>query len=82
VRVLRKTLENKGLGEGEVSKIINSLPEDYEKTRAVIDAKRKLNKLSNIPIYIKRSKITSYLYSKGYSPDTVRFVVDSILTLQ
>lgn len=82
VRVLRKTLENKGLGEGEVSKIINSLPEDYEKTRAIIDAKRKLNKLSNIPIYIKRSKITSYLYSKGYSPDTVRFVVDSILTLQ
>jgi SOS response regulatory protein OraA/RecX len=75
-------LKKKGFKEADIFDLTSGIPAQHEDSQALAEAKRKLFRLRDETKFIKKAKLTSFLYSKGYSAGTIKSVVDTLLSLQ
>jgi regulatory protein len=78
----KQDLKRKGFKEAEIDDLTSGIPIEQEESRALAEAKKKLLRLKNESKFIKKAKLINFLYSKGYSGNTIKSVVDTLLTLQ
>jgi regulatory protein len=78
----RQDLKKRGFKETEINDLTSGIPAEQEEMKALAEARRKLLRLKNESGFIKKAKLTNFLYAKGYSGNTIKSVVDTLLTLQ
>jgi SOS response regulatory protein OraA/RecX len=78
----KQALKKKGFKEVDISDLTFAIPADHEENRALAEAKKRLSRLRNDTKFIRKAKLTNFLYSKGYSANTIKSVVDTLLSLQ
>lgn len=81
-RRIKQNLIQKGVSREILAKALELLPPDYEYNCALKDAEKKLRLLVGKSSFIKKRKISDYLYGKGYSPTAVSSVVDTLVNLK
>ena len=82
INKFKQNLKKKGFKEMDIEMLTSNIPNRQEKESALNDAKKKLNRLGNEAFFIKKAKLSNFLYSKGYSSDTIKSVVDTLLPVQ
>jgi len=78
----KQALKKKGFKETEISDLTSNISAEQEEIKALNEAKKRLTRLKNETGFIKKAKLTNFLYSKGYSANTIKSVVDTLLPLQ
>jgi SOS response regulatory protein OraA/RecX len=78
----KQNLRKKGFKEKDIDILSSDISPSQEKEPALNDAKKKLGRLGKEAPFIKKAKLSNFLYSKGYSSDTIRSVVDTLLPVQ
>lgn len=82
IRRFKQDLKRKGISQTDIEEGSLALPENLEYDLALVDARKKIRKYGKDSGFILKSKLTSYLYSKGYASETIKSVVDTLLQLQ
>ena len=82
IKTLRNSMLKKGFSRQDVDSSVSRLPVESELSGALKLAKRKLSNLKETSKFARKSKISNFLYTKGYSSVTIKAVVDTLLTLQ
>jgi len=78
-RKIYQFLVKKGVHKDVISEALSSLPEDFSLKNAMRDGEKKLRLIGKIDAFSKKRKLSAYLYRKGYDPDTISSVVDTLL---
>jgi SOS response regulatory protein OraA/RecX len=82
IKKFQMALKKKGFSAQDIDRAVGMLPSGIEEAGAMKEARKKLISLKNQPLFVKKAKISNFLYSKGYAGSTIKAVVDTLLSLQ
>lgn len=78
----KQDLRKKGFKQSDIDNLTSDIPVEQEKEGALKEGQKRLNRFKKEPIFVKKAKLSNFLYSKGYSTTTIKAVVDTLLPLQ